>query len=248
VVVDPHLLENKANTIELPPIPANWHADIAEFGAVFRAIDLAPNKQFTMCELGCAWGCWMNISGVVAKRKGSKLLLIGVEGDQIFLNLAKMTLAINGIEEDEYKLYKGVASGKPGKALFPKTDQDHRAWGAEPIFNFSEDEIVNFPDPDIYDVLQQYTPENVFSEIDRVDLLHVDIQGGERSLIPDSISIINQKVAYLCIGTHSRQIEGELFDCLIDNGWKLEIERPAILQLNEKPVVIVDGVQGWRVS
>ena len=29
-------------------------------------------------------------------------------------------------------------------------------------------------------------------------------------------------------------------------GWKLEIERPAIIDLSGAPTVVVDGVQGWR--
>ncbi|MFC6477505.1 hypothetical protein ACFQDN_14635 [Pseudomonas asuensis] len=38
----------------------------------------------------------------------------------------------------------------------------------------------------------------------------------------------------------------EAFDHFIQNGWVLEIERPAVLQVGEKPNVLVDGVQGWR--
>ena len=32
-----------------------------------------------------------------------------------------------------------------------------------------------------------------------------------------------------------------------DDGWRLEIERPAILSLDgDAPAVLIDGVQGWR--
>ena len=51
----------------------------------------------------------------------------------------------------------------------------------------------------------------------------------------------------MVIGTHSRQIEGRLFDALLGAGWRLEIERPAMINLESgTPVVRVDGVQGWR--
>ena len=76
--------------------------------------------------------------------------------------------------------------------------------------------------------------------------MHVDIQGGEEQLIPACMPFLLDRVAYMLIGTHSRQIEGILFDCLLKAGWKLEIERPALLNLDTKPVVTVDGVQGWR--
>lgn len=82
-----------------------------------------------------------------------------------------------------------------------------------------------------------------------VDLLHMDIQGGEADLIASSLKLLTERVRYLVVGTHSRQIEGAIFDVLLDAGWKLEIERPAVLSLADKsPVVTVDGVQGWRNS
>ena len=64
----PQILTGSKGTIEDIPIPANWHADMAEFAAAFRAIALARNS-FTMIELGCGWGCWMNITGLVAKKR-----------------------------------------------------------------------------------------------------------------------------------------------------------------------------------
>src|SRR5678816_4489395 len=63
VAVDPKflplVLEGMAGEVQPVPIPANWHADIAEWGAVLRSIDLAKDS-FTMAELGCGWGCWIN--------------------------------------------------------------------------------------------------------------------------------------------------------------------------------------------
>jgi len=86
----------------------------------------------------------------------------------------------------------------------------------------------------------------VIDNYPKIDLLHIDIQGGEADLISACLSLLSEKVAYIVIGTHSRQIEGRLFDLLLQAGWWLEIERPAILSLTGHPVVTVDGVQGWR--
>jgi hypothetical protein len=40
--------------VEGIPIPANWHADIAEWAAALRAVELAE-ETFTVVELGCGW-------------------------------------------------------------------------------------------------------------------------------------------------------------------------------------------------
>ena len=72
-----------------------------------------------------------------------------------------------------------------------------------------------------------------------VDLLHIDIAACPRPL--------KQCVSSIVVGTHSRQIEGRIFDSLLAEGWILEIERPAILNVETSvPFVTVDGVQGWR--
>ncbi|WP_216074149.1 hypothetical protein, partial [Acinetobacter baumannii] len=53
----------------------------------------------------------------------------------------------------------------------------------------------------------------------RIDLLHIDIQGGEADLIAACLPVLKERVAYILIGTHSRQIEGRIFDVLLNEGW-----------------------------
>ena len=62
-----------------------------------------------------------------------------------------------------------------------------------------------------------------------------------------SLPLLREKVAYILIGTHSRQIEGRIFEKLRGEGWLPEIERPAILNPHDScAAVLVDGVQGWH--
>lgn len=65
-------------------------------------------------------------------------------------------------------------------------------------------------------------------------------------LIPDTIDFLDEKVATILIGTHSRSIEGEIFNILTGKGWRLEVERPAILSIGKSIDTLVDGVQFWR--
>ena len=70
-----------AGVVEPVPIPANWHADIAERAAALRAVEQA-HGTFKVVELGCGWGCWLNNTGVAARTLGLAVTLIGVEGDE----------------------------------------------------------------------------------------------------------------------------------------------------------------------
>jgi len=246
----PECVRDRVGTIEQVPIPANWHTDIAELGAVMRALDLTSNDQFVMGEMGCGWGCWMGISGLVAKQRGMSVKLYGIEGDKKHIAWAKESMANNGFLEKEYNIIEGVASANYGTALFPIMDKGMIHYGLEPVFNASESDIKNAIQKKSHDVLPMIPLEQIFEVESRVDLLHVDIQGGEVDLISGSLDYLCKKVAYLVVGTHSRPIEGELIKILTKQGFYLEIERPAILKFDDdnKIFTAVDGVQGWRNS
>ena len=242
----PTILTGRGGEVEPLPIPANWHADIAEWGVALRAVELA-GPTFTMMELGCGWGCWMNNTGAAARRTGRKVHLIGIEGDESHIGFARESMAFNGFTSSEYTLHRGIAAARGGIALFPRQQQGGMDWGLEPVFGASEAQRADAVRAGRYDELPMVALGEAASSHARIDLLHVDIQGGEADLIHDCLPVLAEKVAYILIGTHSREIEGRLFADLLGAGWRLEMERPAILQLvGGKPVVSVDGVQGWR--
>ncbi|UEM03795.1 hypothetical protein JL101_028270 [Skermanella rosea] len=242
----PGVLADRAGQVEGIPNPANWHADIAEWAAALRAVELA-RKTFTMAELGCGWGCWMNNTGVAARRLGLKTHLIGVEGDPGHIAFAREACASNGFAADEVTLFHGIAAAIPGTALFPRQKTSGMEWGLEPIFNATGEERRRALRAGSHDELPMIPLNEVIGDRERLDLLHVDIQGGEADLVDSCIGTLSRRVAYMVIGTHSRQIEGRLMDSLLGAGWTLEMERPAIIRLSGgAPLTLVDGVQGWR--
>lgn len=250
VVIDPKffptILAERAGEVEDIPIPANWHADIAEWGAALRAVDLASGT-FTMIELGCGWGCWMNNSGVAARRAGLEVHVIGIEGDEGHVAFAHEALRANGFPDTAYTVYRGIAAPNPGTALFPRQKTSGVEWGLEPVFNATAEQRRLAVEAGSHDELPMIALDDVMAPYARIDLLHLDIQGGEADLIASCLPLITAKVAYLLVGSHSRQIEGRLFDVLLGAGWLLEIERSAILSVaGGIPVVTVDGVEGWR--
>jgi hypothetical protein len=242
----PTILQGRAGQLESIPIPANWHADIAEWGAALRAVDLARGT-FTVIELGCGWGCWMNNTGVAARRAGLDVNLIGVEGDEAHVAFAQEACAANGFALHQVTLRRGIAAPTGGIALFPREKQAGINWGSEPIFGATEEQRLSATQSGRYDELPMIALAELVAPHARVDLLHVDIQGGEADFIAGCLPVMHEKVAYLLVGTHSRQIEGRIMDTLLQVGWKLEIERPAIFSLTGgSPRITVDGVQGWR--
>lgn len=242
----PTILGSRSGQVEPIPIPANWHADIAEWGSALRAVDLSTGA-FTMIELGCGWGCWMNNCGVAAKAAGLRVHLIGIEGDPGHLAFARESLETNGFEPGEYTLHHGIAGARRGIALFPRQDVPGANWGSEPILGATESERAAALASGTHDELPMIPLSDIMAPHERIDLLHIDIQGGEADLVDDCMDAVNERVAYLVIGTHSKQIEGRLYSSLLAAGWRLEMERAAIFEIADgKPQVVVDGVQAWR--
>jgi FkbM family methyltransferase len=184
---------------------------------------------------------------VAARRLGKQVRLIGLEGDHGHIEFARQSTAANGFKPDQTELHHGIAAPVSGTALFPRQDQSGVAWGLEPIFGASEARRQEALQAGSHDELKMITLAELTAHQSRIDLLHIDIQGGEADLIAGSLPSLSEKVAYILIGTHSRAIEGRLFDTLLHAGWRLEIERPALLSIQPAgPIVTVDGVQGWR--
>ncbi len=254
VLVDPRIfpaiLGARDGQVEAVPIPANWHADLPEWAAALRAVDLARDS-FTVIELGCGWGCWMNNTGAAARRAGLGTRLVGIEGDAGHLAFARESCAANGFALEQVTLRHEISDERSGTALFPRQERGGGAWGLEPILAATEEQCREASETHSHDALPMIPLAELAAPFPRVDLLHVDIQGGEAALVSECLPTLHEKVSYLVIGTHSRQIEGALFGTLLRSGWQLEIERPAILSISPvpghtEPLVTVDGVQGWR--
>jgi len=249
-VVDPDyfggLLAGRAGTVEAVPIPGNWHACVSEWGACLRAVDLAADS-FTIVELGCGWGCWLNNMAVAAGLAGLEIQLIGVEGDADHRECARRTCAENGVPAERLTLLAGIAAARPGVALFPRQRGQGGSWGLEPVFGATEPQREAARQSGRYDELPMLPLETVIAARPRIDLLHIDIQGGEADLIEGSRDILASRVAYIVVGTHGRGLERRIRVALERDGWLLEIERPAIMRLGWRGTRLkVDGVQGWR--
>ena len=242
----PSVLAGHEGEVEGVPIPANWHADIAEWAAALRAVELA-RSHFTVLELGCGWGCWINNAGAAARALGLSVRLVGVEGDEGHVEMARLTCAENGFAPEAVTIHRGIAAARGGVALFPKGGAEGEHYGFEPVFSADTAEIQAALATGRYDRLPMIPLADIVTAEGRVDLLHVDIQGGEADLVHGSREALDAHVAYLLIGTHSRAIEGRLAADLLAWGWRLEVERTALVHLTTGvPVVHIDGVQGWR--
>lgn len=242
--VHPPKLNALRGRVEPPPNPGNWHADIAEWAAALRAVNQSTDT-FRIIELGCGWGCWLTNTGVAARAIGRRVDLIGVEGNHLHLVNAEQTLRLNDFGPEAFTLFHGIAAPREGKALFPSPDAEKTIWNGEAVFYPDAATLKRAEADPAVQVLDCY-PLARLSDGKRVDLLHIDIQGAETDYVAGNMHDIDKLVARVLIGTHSRSIEGHLMDMFLAAGWRLEMERPALIPLKAgKPHTTIDGVQMW---
>ena len=242
--VFPPVLETMMGLVEPPPAPGNWHADVAEWAGALRSV-VQARGTYRIIEVGCGWGCWINNMGVAARRQGLNLDLIGIEADAGHLQNARRTLELNGFTPDQFTLHHGVAGPEAGKAAFPVTADDQISWGGKAVFGLSEQAMAAYQKDPAWHILDCKTLGQL-SDRQPVDLLHIDIQGSEVEYVTGNFADMQTYVRRVLIGTHSREIEGELMTFLRENGWQLEVERPALLGIVQgAPMIRIDGVQLW---
>ena len=214
---------------------------------------------FTMFEFGAGWGPWMATTGTACKMRGGfkTVNLVGVEAEASKIPLIQRHLTKNRLMSEGYHLkssidninttiYQGVVNTDNKPMKFPLVSKEN--YGAsllEGTFFYSCSSLIDVPG---------YSAPLLFSSYDLIDLVHVDIQGYEGVLFWDvaTINAFKQKVKYICLGTHSRKIEGNLFEHLYNNGFRLIREKPCRVTLPPSSpksfvdITQMDGTQIWR--
>ena len=249
-VPPPHI---KLEPLEDPPLVANWHADLAEWGAVLRSVDLARARgtTYTIMELGAGWGCWILNAGAAAKQKGLSIHTIAIEADLSMIELMTYVQNINGRTQAEFTVFRGAASAEDGLAVWPLESAKHAGGGAisyglEGRYGLSESEFTKLINSGQFEALPMVSLRKAAGGERRIDLLHIDVQGAEVNVITAaSMPFLKQNVAYIFVGGHSRLAEGIMHQRLAEAGWILEVDRAAIFAPGTT-TILVDGAQGWR--
>lgn len=241
------------------PVPDDgFHAEALEYIALVDSIQRTVD-YFCAVELGAGWAPWISLAGVLARKKRfSKISLVGVEASPSRFELMRRQLAFNNLRPDSKdnetfldniycKLLKGAAGVESGRLYFP--DVPVTDMGSATSTENCQTDYRGIRTKNLK--VKAYTLHEIFRGFEKVDYLHIDIQGSEYDLIAANSALFTERVAGMMIATHSRVIEGKLVDLLYDNGWYLQREKPCIVDWHSSVATItgmttVDGCQYWR--
>ena len=234
---------------ELPIPDDSLRAETIEYYALLASFEAAAPDDFSFVELGSSYAPWSCAAAVLAKRSGrTNWKVVAVEAATYLFDLIPGHLAENGIDPDSpnVRLVNGAIAAERGILKFPKVTSPNELGGQIGSDGAEADYLgrtIEHVDVQAY-TLAEVLPEGV------VDLVHVDIQGFEHSVLSAAIDLLNNRVKAVFIGTHSRKLEGELIELFHAHGWRLVRERPTRFDYNPNLLDATawttrDGGQYW---
>lgn len=221
------------------------------------AWECRKQDSFSMVELGAGYGPWL-LRAYRGFRQFSErpVRLIGVEGDVSHYQWMREHFANNGLDPEEHRLVHACVSDTEGITAFmdsenPDADYGSRGLreeGAQDAFAHEEPgKIFRGQDGRQYRTIQSVTLDGLIQDLDRVDLVHMDIEGHEFIVVSHAIKALNEKAARLLIGTHSPEIEKDLRKLLHAEGWTsiYDFDQAESVETEWGPIRFRNGCQAW---
>jgi FkbM family methyltransferase len=230
---------------------------------ILESVCLARDR-FTMLELGAGYGRWAVRAATAARQRGLQCHLVAVEAEPLHFKWLRQHLCDNGLDPARHTLVQGAVTDQPGKTLFyigmPKGGQDRAdQWYGQAITrSYEQVRTKTWKRYQGFRVLklksgwksievQAVTLESLLRDLDRVDLIDMDVQGKELKIVRSAIDELDRKVCRLHIATHTPEIQEGLKDTLGSRGWICHFDFSCFSTTATAfgPVSFEDGVQSW---
>ena len=218
-----------------------------------------------MFELGAGWAPWLGRAAVYMSSIGRAFNLVAVEADAAHYGFISEHLVNNRVDPAAHTLLHGAVGPRDGWSLFPLSHEPSLNYGGASVDLGRPDDAIaqwlGYADmnavpqgvpvaaPNGISLLKvrTYGLAALMEPYDRIDLIHMDIQGAELHVIAASIADLARKVRRMIVGTHSDDIHESLIEIFVSNGFKAEFLFPRrdLVQTEYGPIQFRDGCQVW---
>ncbi len=240
----------------------------------FEWIDLleavvSARGSFTMIELGAGFGRWTVRAAAAWRQRnpGLPFRLIAVEPEPVVFGWMRQHFADNNVDERGHSLIHAAISDTPGTAMFyiggPRGgpyDRHPNSWYGQALTKDYDAASLNRPDGVYagFKVIEHSSGWRsiriptlslrcILKDVDRVDLVDLDIEGQELISLSQAIDDLDAKVKRLHIGTHSQEIEAGLRQLFTAHGWQCLADH-SLHSTSQTPwgaIRFENGVQSW---
>jgi len=261
----------------MPTQPVNTHTDgfypifdeeYIEWIDLLESI-VEASGSYTMIELGAGFGRWAAKAGRAVEQYNPQLpyQLIAVEAEPKAFEWMGLHFADNGIDASKHSLINAAISDSEEAALFyiggpigSQFDCRRDAWyghsltkdydvagKSEPAGSYQGFQVLRHQSGWRSIRVPGVTLSGILKDLNRVDLVDMDIEGHELKVIASSIEELDAKVKRLHIGTHSKEIESGLRQLLAAHRWRCHADY-TLFSASETPwgtIQFQNGVQSW---
>lgn len=235
--------------------------DYFEWIALLEAV-VEARDSFAMVELGAGWGRWI-VNGIASLRAHCELPyhVVGVEPEPTHFRWMKQHLKDNDVDLQSATLIEAAVAHDGGSVWFHVGEAAD--WYGQRIAHPQEVTTHTRRPRTLRSLLRpgQAKPtagravelvravsvRTVLHQLDRVDLLDVDIQGAEADALEPAGDVLNESVRRVYVGTHDRANEERLRALFLELGWASVYDFPGG-GTSETPwghIMFEDGAQLW---
>jgi FkbM family methyltransferase len=249
----------RGELIEAPkPVP---NEDYFEWIALLEAV-VEARDRFAMVELGAGWGRWI-VNGIAALRAvgGLPYRVVGVEPEPTHFRWMTQHLKDNDVDLRRATLIEAAVAQDDGSVRFHVGEAAD--WYGQRIAHPEEVTSATGHPRTVRSLLRRgrgrpttgrgikrvraVSVRSVLQELERVDLLDVDIQGAEADALEPAGEVLDECVKCVYVGTHDRANEERLRAQFAGLGWTSVYDFPGggTAETAWGRIMFEDGVQLW---
>jgi FkbM family methyltransferase len=230
---------------------------------------VAAKGPYTMIDLGAGFGRWAVRAAYAMKQYHGHLpcRLIAVEAEPVVFKWMGLHFNDNGVDTRRHSLIHRAVSEDAGKVLFYIGGPRGGPFDLSPDYWYGQRLTKD------YDVASEFKYDGKYNgfrvrchesgwrsinipgvslgsllkDLERVDLIDMDIEGQELPSIRSNIAELDAKVKRLHIGTHGKEIESELRQLLSAHGWQCLADYSlfSTSATSWGTIYFENGVQSW---
>ncbi|MEP7304329.1 MAG: FkbM family methyltransferase [Acidobacteriota bacterium] len=242
------------------PTPPLAHELVLDWLPLLDAVELAGHT-FTIVALGAGWGRWIVAGAFAALKRGRDYRVVGVEAEPTHFAWMERHLRDNNIDPDRARLIQAAANSYTGTCQFMVgnptgiygqriIDQSQEASDELRVAFNAELQRLGVTPQEVLCV----DLEEVFQGLERVDYMHMDIQGAEADVLLAKPDLLDERVAVINVGAHSELIERRLRRHFLSRGWHRMYDVPMGASVDVRlegssdtnRITWGDGVQVWE--
>jgi FkbM family methyltransferase len=219
--------------VTVTPPPAD--PELFEWIDLLEAVTRAEGS-FTMLELGAGYGRWI-VNAAAALRVSSELphSLTAVEAEPTHFRWLELHCRDNDVDAN---LVQAAVAASRGRVEFGVGEP--ASWYGQAIADgtWSPEHVVSVAAVTLSDLLEP---------LQRVDLIHCDIQGAEADVFEEAATSVDAKVERVHVGTHGGHVERPLRELFSSLGWANvnDYECGTSAETPWGAIEFQDGVQTW---